>query len=118
MPKDKAEVQDQYKIGGGQLNEYEFDLNKGAVESQQRESSQEVPVEGLRGAAEPGLPENVAARIREVEEAVRRKVGRRRDSGEQRAVSGRAQASKKAAAKYAEQLHRQLVRVEIMVSSR
>ena len=90
MPKDRAEVQDQYKIGGGQLNEYEFDINKGAVEGQ---ASQEgVVAEGLQGAAEPGLPQNVAERIRQVEEAARRKVGRRSDSGETRAVTGRAQA--------------------------
>ena len=25
MPKDRAEVQDQYKIGGGSLNEYEYE---------------------------------------------------------------------------------------------
>jgi len=34
MPKDRAEVQDQYKIGGGSLNEYEYEQSKGDYEEQ------------------------------------------------------------------------------------
>src|ERR687892_729829 len=78
MPKDPAENQDQYKIEGGFLNEHEFNVNKGAMEEQAHQVPDDVPVEGLRGAAEPGLPENVAERIRQVEERAHEIVERRR----------------------------------------
>src|SRR5215210_4203441 len=78
MPKDRAEVQDQYKIGGGSLNEYEYEQSKGAYEEQTHQTPDDAPVEGLRGAAEPGLPENVAERIRQVEERAHEIVERRR----------------------------------------
>ena len=35
MPKDKTDVQEQYKIGGGSLNEYEFNQDKGGMEEQE-----------------------------------------------------------------------------------
>src|SRR5215213_1842280 len=91
MPKDPAEVQDQYKIEGGFLNEHEFTLNKGDMEEQAHQTPDDAPVEGLRGAAEPGLPENVAKRIRQVEERAHEIVERRR------AKQGGAAASKGAA---------------------
>src|SRR5215207_8839469 len=78
MPKDRAEVQDQYKIGGGSLNEYEYEQSKGEYEEQAHQVPDDAPVEGLRGAAEPGLPENVAERIRQVEERAHEIVERRR----------------------------------------
>jgi valyl-tRNA synthetase len=95
MPKDRAEVQDQYKIGGGSLNEYEYEQSKGAYEEQSHPTPEGAPVEGLRGAAEPGLPENVAERIRQVEERAHEIVERRR------AKQGGAAASKGAAKKSA-----------------
>src|ERR687890_1361870 len=93
MPKDPAENQDQYKIQGGFLNEYEFNQGKGEMEEQAHQLPDEAPVEGLRGAAEPGLPENVAERIRQVEERAHEIVERRR--AKQR--GGGAQAAKKPA---------------------
>src|SRR5215213_4420316 len=78
MPKDRAEVQDQYKIGGGSLNEYEYEQSKGEYEEQAHPVPDDAPVEGLRGAAEPGLPENVAERIGQVEERAHEIVERRR----------------------------------------
>jgi hypothetical protein len=78
MPKDRAEVQDQYKIGGGSLNEYEFDRSKGEMEEQERQSPEGTPAEGLHGAAESNAPQNVAARIRQVEERAHEIVERRR----------------------------------------
>src|SRR5919107_943751 len=78
MPKDPAENQDQYKIQGGFLNEYEFNQSKGEYEEQSHPAPDDAPVEGLRGAAEPGLPENVAERIRQVEERAHEIVERRR----------------------------------------
>src|ERR671920_912560 len=78
MPKDPAENQDQYKIQGGFLNEYEFNQGKGEMEEQAHQVPDDAPVEGLRGAAEPGLPENVAERIRQVEERAHEIVERRR----------------------------------------
>src|SRR5919112_1625572 len=104
MPKDPAENQDQYKIQGGFLNEYEFNQGKGEMEEQAHQVPDDAPVEGLRGAAEPGLPENVAERIRQVEERAHEIVERRR--AKQRGGAGQAagqsakksaQASKKAA---------------------
>src|SRR3954462_12372205 len=78
MPKDRAEVQDQYKIGGGSLNEFEFDRSKGELEEQAHQTPDDVPVEGLRGAAEPNAPQNVAERIRQVEQRAHEIVERRR----------------------------------------
>src|SRR3954469_5851067 len=78
MPKDRAEVQDQYKIGGGSLNEYEYGQSKGEYEERAHQVPDDAPVEGLRGAAEPGLPGNVAERIRQVEERAHEIVERRR----------------------------------------
>jgi hypothetical protein len=78
MPKDRAEVQDQYKIGGGQLNEYEFNQGKGEMEEQEHQTPEGGHVEGLRGADEPNAPQNVAERIREVEQRAHEIVERRR----------------------------------------
>ncbi|MDT7690463.1 MAG: hypothetical protein QOE46_3222 [Acidobacteriota bacterium] len=104
MPKDKAEVQDQYKIGGGSLNEFEFDRSKGAMEEQAHQTPDGAPVEGLRGAAEPNAPQNVAERIRQVEEHAHEIVERRRaeQGGDARKAGGKtavksAKAAKKSA---------------------
>ena len=78
MPKDRAEVQDQYKIGGGFLNEYEFNQGKGEMEEQEHQTPDDAPVEGLRGASEPNAPQNIAERIREIEERAHEIVERRR----------------------------------------
>ena len=78
MPKDKAEVQDQYKIRGGSLNEHELELNKGAYD-QQAHADLPHGGEGLRGADEPNAPQNVAARIEQLTEEVRERVARRRE---------------------------------------
>src|ERR1043165_6048118 len=97
MPKDRAEVQDQYKIGGGSLNEYEVEQNKGEYEEQAHQASDAAPVEGLRGASEPGLPENVAERIRQVEERAHEIVEKRR--AKQRGGAGKAAQKSAPAAK-------------------
>lgn len=93
MPKDRAEVQDQYKIGGGSLNEFEFDRSKGEMEEQEHARPEGGHAEGLRGAAEPNAPQNVAERIRQVEEAAHEKVERLR------AKRGAGRATKKGASK-------------------
>src|SRR5215204_56706 len=97
MPKDRAEVQDQYKIGGGSLNEYEYEQSKGEYEEQAHQVPDDAPVEGLRGAAEPGLPENVAERIRQVEERAHEIVERRRAKQGGGAQKGAAKGAKKSA---------------------
>src|SRR5215212_2764631 len=97
MPKDRAEVQDQYKIGGGFLNEYEFNQSKGEYEEQTHQTPDDAPVEGLRGAAEPGLPENVAERIRQVEERAHEIVERRRAKQGGGAQKGAGKSAKKSA---------------------
>lgn len=101
MPKDRAEVQDQYKIGGGQLNEFEFDRSKGEMEEQEHQTPEGAPVEGLRGAAEPNAPQNVAERIRQVEERAHEIVERRRakQSGDAAQKSGAKKSAKKSAKK-------------------
>lgn len=78
MPKDPAENIDRYKIQGGQLNEFEVQQNEEAMAEQERARHGGPQPEGLRGAAEPGLPQNVAERIQQLEAAVREKVERRR----------------------------------------
>src|ERR1041384_5251691 len=78
MPKDRAEVQDQYKIGGGSLNEFEFDQSKGEMEEQGHARPEGEYAEGLRGAAEPSAPQNVAERIQQVEQRAHEIVEQRR----------------------------------------
>ncbi|PYS84069.1 MAG: hypothetical protein DMF67_06050, partial [Acidobacteria bacterium] len=77
MPKDRTENIDRYKVRGGHLNEYEFQKNEGALE-ESREGGRSEVGEGLRGAAEPNAPQNVAERIRQVEAAAHAQVERRR----------------------------------------
>src|SRR5215207_7392756 len=103
MPKDRAEVQDQYKIGGGSLNEYEYEQSKGEYEEQTHQVPDDAPVEGLRGAAEPGRPENVAERIRQVEERSHEILEQRRakQRGSSGAQKGAGKAAKKSAKKSA-----------------
>ena len=93
MPKDPAEVQDQYKIRGGSLNEYEITLAKGDLE-ESREGEAPHGGEGLRGADEPNAPQNVAERIRAVEARAHEIVEERR-----RRAGGGGAASKKSATK-------------------
>jgi hypothetical protein len=78
MPKDRSEVQDQYKIEGGFLNEYEFDQGKGEMEEQERRTPEGAHAEGLHGADEPNAPQNVAERIRQVEQRAHEIAERRR----------------------------------------
>ena len=78
MPKDRAEAQDQYKIGGGSLNEFEFDQSKGEMEERERQTPEGAHAEGLHGAEEPNAPQNVAERVRQVEERAHEIVERRR----------------------------------------
>lgn len=103
MPKDRAEVQDQYKIGGGSLNEFEFDQSKGEMEEQEHARPGGEHGEGLlRGAAEPNAPQNVAGRTRRVEEAAHEKVERlraKRGEGRKGAAAGSKRGAKKGAAK-------------------
>lgn len=101
MPKDRAEVQDQYKIGGGSLNEYEFEQSKGEYEEQAHQPPDDAPVEGLHGAAEPNAPQNVAERIRQVEERAHEIVERRRAKRGGGAVKSAKAATKPAAGKKA-----------------
>lgn len=112
MPKDRTENIDRYKVRGGQPNEFELDRNEGAVAEEERRHALGQSQEGeslLRGGAEPGLPQNVAERIREVTEAAREKVERRRRLREARdkpphaaaRKGGAKKAAKKAAGKSA-----------------
>jgi hypothetical protein len=109
MPKDRAEVQDQYKIGGGSLNEFEFDRSKGEMEGQEHHAPEGGYEEGLHGADEPQAPQNVAERIRQVEQRAHEIVERRRakasggagKSAKKPAGKAAAKSSKKAAKKAA-----------------
>ena len=103
MPKDRAEVQDQYKIGGGSLNEYEFNQSKGEVEEQEHQTPEGGHVEGLRGADEPNQPQNVAERIKQVEERAHEIVERRRAkaSGGAASKAGSSKSAKKSSKKSA-----------------
>lgn len=100
MPKDPAENKGRYEIRGGQINEYEFQQNEGEIERQDAgERPEGLPAEGLQGASEPGLPQNVARRIEEVEAAVQAKVNKSTPpAGAQAAKSAKGGAAKKAAA--------------------
>ncbi|MCA1634212.1 MAG: hypothetical protein LC802_11090 [Acidobacteria bacterium] len=90
MPKDPAENQDQYKIAGGQLNEYEFQQNEGAMTEQERHDSLPHGAEGLRGADEPNAPQNVAERIRQLTEQVQERAQRQREKEAAKAAAQKA----------------------------
>src|SRR5438105_4662256 len=78
MGKDRTENIDRYKVRGGHLNEYEYRQNEGALEESREGGVPEGGEELLRGAAEPNAPQNLAERIRQIEEAAHEKVERRR----------------------------------------
>src|ERR1700750_2696927 len=99
MPKDKTDVQEQYKIGGGSLNEYEFNQEKGEMEEQEHQTPESGYTEGLRGADEPNEPHNVAERIKQVEERAHEIVERRRAKVSGGAGKSSKKSSKKAAGK-------------------
>ena len=99
MPKDPAENQDQYKIAGGQLNEYEFRQNEGAMSEQAHPDAPPHGGEGLRGADEPQAPQNVAERIRQLTEEVQERVQRKRE--QEKANAAAARAARRGAAKKA-----------------
>jgi len=82
-------------------NEYEYEQSKGEYEEQAHQVPDDAPVEGLRGAAEPGLPENVAERIRQVEERAHEIVERRRAKQGGGVQKGAAKSAKKSAKKAA-----------------
>ncbi len=85
MPKDPWKNQPNYKIGGGQLNEYEFNQQHGALTEQEHSHLPGQP-QGVAGeAATDATPTEgdqnespEARRIRELMEEVHEKVARRR----------------------------------------
>lgn len=104
MPKDPAENINRYKIRGGQVNEYETQQNEGELERQDDDTERQapgVPAEGLQGAAEPGLPQNVAKRIQLIQEAVRAKVKKQKKQSATPAATRKAAAKKTPAKKTA-----------------
>ena len=76
MPKDPAENQDQYKIGGGFLNEFEFQQNKGALTEEEHQRFLRQQEERQAGEAEtaPRQPESEAERIAQMMEDARVKA--------------------------------------------
>ncbi|MGB7926429.1 MAG: hypothetical protein WCF57_24525, partial [Pyrinomonadaceae bacterium] len=73
MPKDPAENQDQYKIGGGFLNEFEFQQNKGALTEEEHQRFQRQQEERQEGEADRE-PQSEAERIERMMEDARVKA--------------------------------------------
>ncbi len=73
MPKDPARNQPNYKIGGGQLNEFEFAHNQGAMTEAEHERFLQQQAEG-----ETAPPQTEAARIQQLMADVHEQVQRRK----------------------------------------
>jgi DNA end-binding protein Ku len=78
MGKDRTENIDRYKVRGGHLNEYEYQRNEGELEESREGGGPEGGEGLLRGAAEPNAPQNLAERIRQIEQRAHEIVERRR----------------------------------------
>lgn len=74
MPKDPARNQPNYKIGGGQLNEFEFAQHQGEMTAAEHERFQGQQAAGADDAA----PQTEAERIRQLMADVHEKVARRK----------------------------------------
>src|SRR5205085_1173272 len=84
--------------------EYEFDRSKGEMEEQERQTPEGAHAEGLHGADEPNAPQNVAERIKQVEQRAHEIVERRRakqSKGVAALKGGAGKAAKKGAKKAA-----------------
>lgn len=100
MPKDPWKNQPNYKIGGGQLNEYEFNQQHGALTEQERSHLPGQPQGQAGEAATDATPtegdpnENPEARrIRELMEEVHEKVARKQ--GGRKSVGAQKSSAKK-----------------------
>lgn len=90
MPRDPWKNQPNYKIGGGQLNEYEFNQQHGALSEQEKrpfefqEQERELSGENESSAGKSGATDE-AGRVRRLMEEAHEKVERRQGA---RATSG------------------------------
>jgi hypothetical protein len=80
MPKDPVRNQPNYKIGGGQLNEFEYARNQGAMTEAEHERFQQQQAERAAGeeSGAQSAPQTEAERIRQLMADVHEKVERRK----------------------------------------
>ncbi|HEY9283268.1 MAG TPA: hypothetical protein VIP46_07430, partial [Pyrinomonadaceae bacterium] len=85
MPKDPWKNQPNYKIGGGQLNEYDFNQSHGELSKEEADpfaqQGLENPAQGEGEAAPQSPQEAEAERIRQVIETAHEKAQRGRKGG-------------------------------------
>ena len=112
MPKDPTRNVDRYKIGGGHLNEFEFQKNQGAITEEERDrfARQEEERRLREGETAPAPPQDEAERIRQLVEAAREEAQRNIEKREKQAAAtapprsgraGKAAKSKRATSKSA-----------------
>src|SRR5688500_17984927 len=99
MPKDPTRNINQYKIEGGQLNEFEFNRNQGEIsrEEQERFERQEEERHG-RAEDSPPAPKSEGERIAQMTAAAKKRAGenlkrRQKQSGKGAPASARKRAS-------------------------
>ncbi len=85
MPKDPWKNQPNYKIGGGQLNEYDFNQSHGELSKEESDPFAQQGLENpaqAEGEAAPQSPQEAEAeRIRQVIETAQRKAQAGRKGG-------------------------------------
>src|SRR2546423_428756 len=101
MPKDPVRNQPNYKIGGGQLNEFDYARNQGAMTEAEHERFQQQQAERAAGeeSAEQSAPQTEAERIQQLMADVHEKVARRKQKAQGAASSARPAARKGGAQK-------------------
>jgi hypothetical protein len=89
MPKDPARNQPNYKIGGGQLNEFEYARNQGAMTEAEHERFQQQQAERAAGeeSAAQSAPQTEAERIQQLMADVHEKVERRKQKAQGAALA-------------------------------
>ncbi|HEY0404479.1 MAG TPA: hypothetical protein VGC89_02050 [Pyrinomonadaceae bacterium] len=75
MPKDPKRNRSNYDIGGGDINEFEFHQNQGAMTEEMHSRFEQPEAERREGAA--AQPQSEAERIEQLMAAVREKVARK-----------------------------------------
>ncbi|MDX6693047.1 MAG: hypothetical protein QOF02_650 [Blastocatellia bacterium] len=76
MPKDPKRNRSNYDIGGGEINEFEFHQNQGAMAEEMRARFEQLETE--RRESGDAEPPSEAERIAQLMEAVREKVARKK----------------------------------------
>lgn len=91
MPKDPPRNQPNYKIGGGHLNEFEFQQQKGSLTEEEKDRfARQEEERRVREDETDATPQTEAKRVSQLMERAREKASRRKAKRAKQSVSGRA----------------------------